>query len=526
MHDLQDSVRDLGAKFEAEYGTNPILYQLAQIGGGSGRGLASADTKEADLLGAISIELIDPDLRPYSSFEFISALQEAAPKPPLLEELAFRGGRVGGGGDGIDIRLTGAEASVLKAAAEEIKTALSAFPEVSALEDSLAYDKDEWIFDLTPQGAALGFSVESLARELRARLGGIEAATFPDGVRSASIRVEIPAEERAADFSERMLLQSPEGQWVPLADIAQLRSRQGFSTIRREDGLRLVSVTGDLSEDDADRAAMVSRVLEDEILPAATERYGIAYALGGLKADERAFISDALLGFGICLIGIYIVLAWIFASWARPLVVMSVIPFGLIGAVWGHYLWDMPLSMFAVVGLIGMSGIIINDSIVLISTVDDYAKTRARSAAIVDAVADRLRPVMLTTATTVLGLAPLLYERSASAQFLKPTVITLCYGLGFGMLLVLIVVPALLAAQGDIGRQFTALRRAFTSRRTRGVMLLALGVTALSFAIGFGLAPQIGIWGGLALFVGLVAAALILIALVAPKRLRGTARRF
>ena len=522
MHDLQDSVRDLGAKYEAEYGTNPILYQLAQIGGGSGRGLASADTKEADLLGAISIELIDPDLRPYSSFEFISALQEAAPKPPLLEELAFRGGRVGGGGDGIDIRLTGAEASVLKAAAEEIKTALSAFPEVSALEDSLAYDKDEWILDITPQGAALGFSVESLARELRARLGGIEAATFPDGVRSASIRVEIPAEERAADFPERMLLQTPEGQWVPLADIAQVRSRQGFSTIRREDGLRLVSVTGDLSEDDADRAAMVSRVLEDEILPAATERYGIAYALGGLKADERAFISDALLGFGICLIGIYIVLAWIFASWARPLVVMSVIPFGLIGAVWGHYLWDMPLSMFAVVGLIGMSGIIINDSIVLISTVEGYAKTRARSAAIVDAVADRLRPVMLTTATTVLGLAPLLYERSASAQFLKPTVITLCYGLGFGMLLVLIVVPALLAAQGDIGRQFTALRRAFTSRRTRGVMLLALGVTALSFAIGFGLAPRIGIWGGFALFVGLVGAALILIAFVAPKRLRAS----
>jgi multidrug efflux pump subunit AcrB len=520
MNALQDATRALGEKYETEYGTNPILYQLAQIGGGSGRGLAGADTKDADLLGAISIELNDPDLRSFSSFEFIAALQEVAPKLPLLEELAFRGARVGAGGDGIDVQISGAEASVLKAAAEDIKRDLSTFPEVSALEDSLAYDKDELILDLTPQGAALGFTVESLASELRARLGGIEAATFPDGTRTASIRVEIPEDERAADFSERMLLQTVSGQWVPLNDIAQTRTRQGFSTIRREDGLRLVSVTGDLSEDDADRAAQINRTLEQEILPKAAEKYGIAYDLSGLKADERAFISDAVLGFAICLVGIYVVLAWIFASWTRPLVVMSVIPFGLIGAVWGHYIWDMPLSMFAVVGLIGMSGILINDSIVLISTVDDYAKTRGLIPAIIDAVSDRLRAVLLTTATTVIGLAPLLYERSSSAQFLKPTVITLCYGLGFGMILVLVVVPALLAAQSDIARQFAALRYALRARQTRRLMAGAIGATVISMAVGFGLSGQIGVWAGLGVAMGLTGFALFIFAFLGARYIK------
>ena len=168
-------------------------------------------------------------------------------------------------------------------------------------------------------------------------------------------------------------------------------------------------------------------------------------------------------------------LAWIFASWTRPLVVMSIIPFGLVGAIWGHDYWDVPLSMFSVVGLIGMTGIIINDAIVLITTIDDYATRRGLVPSIIDAAADRLRPVMLTTMTTVLGLAPLLFERSQQAQFLKPTVITLVYGLGFGMVLVLLVVPALVAAQRDMARPLAALRRVWRapSRAVRVTVALA-----------------------------------------------------
>jgi predicted RND superfamily exporter protein len=159
---------------------------------------------------------------------------------------------------------------------------------------------------------------------------------------------------------------------------------------------------------------------------------------------------------------------------------MSVIPFGLVGAIWGHFIWDVPLSMFTVVGLLGMTGIVINDSIVLVTTIDEYAKERGIIPSIIDGATDRFRPVLLTTLTTVLGLAPLLYETSADAQFLKPTVITLAYGLGFGMFLVLLVVPALIAIQTDIGRLMGAARTASKASRApvvqRGTQLTALAI--------------------------------------------------
>ena len=142
---------------------------------------------------------------------------------------------------------------------------------------------------------------------------------------------------------------------------------------------------------------------------------------------------------------------------------MAIIPFGLIGTIYGHAAWDIPLSMFTVVGLLGMTGIIINDSIVLVKTIDEYAETRALIPAIIDGVSDRLRPVLLTTLTTVLGLAPLLYEGSSQAEFLKPTVITLVYGLGFGMVLVLFIVPSLMAMQGDVSVQVRSAKRGLSS---------------------------------------------------------------
>jgi multidrug efflux pump subunit AcrB len=520
-------VERIGAEYEAEYGVNPVDYSIGQIGGASaGRALASADSKDADLLGAISIELIDPDFRPYSSFDFVARLQEAAPRHPLLEEISFRGFRMGPAADGIAVQFTGAESRVLKTAAEALKTELATFPEVSAVEDNLAYDKTELILDLTPQGEALGFDIDTLSRDLRARLNGTEAASFPDGVRSATIRVELPEEERAADFMERMLLRTATGDWVPLADVATVRAETGFSTIRREDGLRIVEVTGDISEDDADRATEITRLLNEQILPRIAEEHGVAWVLSGAAEQEREFVADAILGLVLCLIGIYIVLAWIFASWTRPVVVMSVIPFGLIGAIWGHYIWDMPMSMFAVVGAIGMSGIIINDAIVLISTVDEYAENRGLIPAIIDAVGDRLRPVLLTTLTTVLGLAPLLYEQSSQALFLKSTVITLVYGLGFGMVIVLLVVPALLAIQLDFGRQVKAMRHGLRVPGLRGVLGALAGLLAVGFALTLGRAmlqggeigPALGSFAAIAAMVTLGAGVL------APRILRGRIR--
>ncbi len=516
MRELQRATEALGAKYEAENGLNPVTFVLADVGGGAGRGLASADGKDADLLGGISIELVSPDLRPFSSFAFVAALQEEVRAHPLMEELSFRGGRFGPGGDALSVDLYGPTSASLKAAAEALKAALVPYPEVSALEDTMAYDKEELILNLTPQGQALGFAIDDLGRTLRDRLNGIEAATYPDGPRSAAIRVELPAGELSADFLDRTQMRAGPGVYVPLADIVHVERQAGFSTILRENGLQVVTVSGDIAEDDPARAAEIQRALRDDILPQIEADHGVAVRISGLAQQEAEFLGDAGTASILCLTGIYLILAWIFASWTKPFVVMSVIPFGFVGAIWGHYVWDIPMSLFSIVGLIGMSGIIVNDSIVLVSTIDEYSEKRGLFPAIVDGVSTRLRPVLLTTATTVIGLAPLLYDTSSQASFLKPTVVTLVYGLGFGMFLVLLVVPAMMAAQSDVGRMLRSFRRGLMRgpRRTLGVGVLAvmalfaatLGltiITGVSPAWMAAIAPGIsGMSAALTLFVG------------------------
>lgn len=526
MRGLQHATEKVAAGFREHYGVEPLSYVIAQVGSNAFRPLESAQGKDRDLLGSISVELVDPDLRPWTSSEFVTALQEAAPHHPFLEELSFRGWRHGPGGDALDVQLSGPEATVLKSAAEDLKHALAPFPEVSALEDSLPYDKDELILDLTPQGRALGFTVDELGRELRARLNGITAASFPEGTRTVDVTVELASGEITADFLDRMLMRTPEGAYVPLADIVTVEPKSGFSRIRREGGDRVVSVTGDIAEDDPERVAAILDTLNRDILPEIAAKHGVSYTVAGLSEQEDTFLSEATIGFAAALVGIYVILAWIFSSWTRPVVVMAVIPFGLIGAIYGHAVWDLPMSMFSVVGLIGMSGIIVNDAIVLVSTVDEYAVRRPLIPAVIDAVADRLRAVFLTTATTVIGLAPLLFETSRQAQFLKPTVVTLCYGLGFGMLLVLLVVPALLVMQADVARRLAAFRRGARRGPVRGYLRAAVAILAVLFAalLGPALLAGEGYVAALLTYAAASAAALVLVWGVAARRLGRAAR--
>ncbi len=463
MREMQRAAEELAAEYEERHGRNPISYATTVVGGTNWPGLRGIGDRDADLLGGISIELIDAEERPYSSFAFVADIQERVEQHPLAEVVMFRGQRSGPGGESLSVRLFGAETEALKQASLALQDALLQYPEVSGVEDNLAYDKEELILDLTPQGQALGFKIDDLGRSLRNRLGGIEAATYPDGPRSADIRVELPKGELTADFMERTQMRSPSGVYVPLADIVSVERRTGFSTVRRENGVRVVSVSGDISEDDPARATEIEETLREEILPTIAAVHQVEWYMAGQSEQENTFLNDALTGFILCMAGIYLVLAWVFASWSRPVVVMAIIPFGLVGTIYGHWVWDVPLSMFTVVGLLGMTGIIINDSIVLITVIDEYAEERGLIPSIIDGTADRLRPVLLTTLTTVLGLMPLLYETSQQAQFLKPTIITLVYGLGFGMVLVLLVLPALVAVQHDVARQVTAMRRASTA---------------------------------------------------------------
>lgn len=465
--ELERALDVVNTRYSEEYGAEPVIFALSTVGGTAGRGLSGAETKDVDQLGGISIELLDPDLRPYSAFQFIGDWRAEINRPPLLETLALRGERSGPGGDAIDVRLYGNSTENLKAAAESLKQALEPLEGVSALEDTLAYDKPELSLTLTPRGEALGFTTDDVARILRNRLEGIEVAEFPMGRRTAKVKVLMPDDETDASFLYATRIRTNTGTYVSLSEIVSVDSSYGFASVRRSDGLRTLQVSGDVSEDNPESAARVTALLIDEILPQLAADYDVESELSGLAEQERSFLSDAMLGFALCLAGIYLTLCWIFESWTRPLMIIIIIPFGAIGMLWGHYLHGVPLSMFSVVGFIGMSGIIINDSIVLVTTIDEYAKNNPFRQALVNGVCDRLRAVVLTTATTVFGLAPLLFETSRQAQFLKPTVITLSYGLGVGLFLVILLIPALLAAQTDFGQSVQSGRRLLRVRGRR-----------------------------------------------------------
>ncbi|MCI4661992.1 MAG: efflux RND transporter permease subunit [Neomegalonema sp.] len=440
-----------------------VTESIYLLGGYKGRPLAGSETKDTDLLGGFEIELLDSDMRPFRQQEFVEAWRAEIREMPLLETLAVRGMRGGPGGDAIDIEIFGPDPRVLKAAAEQLKAELSRFAQVGSLEDTMPYDRPELTLTLTPLGEALGFTTASIGAELRARLNGITAAQFARDGKEVEIQVSLPEDVLDAGLIDRTFVPIPgrgagSNATAALSDIVTVREERGFASISRLDGRVLIQVTGDMTDDPAARAE-VKAALTDRILPQLEAQFAVQTDQGGLAEQEREFLSDAALGFGLCLIGIYLTLSWVFGSWLRPFIVLLIIPFGLIGTLWGHHWFGVPLSMFSVVGMIGMAGIIINDSIVLVTTIDEHAPRRPMMAAVVDGTVERLRAVMLTTLTTIGGLAPLLLDMSQQAMFLKPTVITLCFGLGFGMFLVLFVTPAMVLIQHDIAMAVRSARR-------------------------------------------------------------------
>ncbi|MFL2800191.1 MAG: efflux RND transporter permease subunit [Paracoccaceae bacterium] len=465
LRELERANKKVAEEFEKENGKNSITFQISQLGGNEGRGISGAENKDKDLLGSFTIELIDADLRPYSSFTYLAALQDEVNKSPLLETISFRRWGSGPGADGISINLAASDTKNLKEASEQLKAALSPYEEISALEDTQGYDKTEYVITLTDRGKKLGFTIDSIGRQLSDRLNGIESLTFLKGNKTGKIIIELAKEDLKGDFIYNAKVRSNSGHYGSLSDIVKIKAQYGFSSVTREDGQKIITVTGQLSEEDAEQAELVKDRITNEILPAIEEGFGVVSSVTGLAEQERRFLDEALISFVLCVLGIYLTLAWVFASWSRPMVIMLIIPFGLIGALWGHYVYGIALSMFSIIGLIGMTGIIINDSIVLISTFNEHSKKMDNIGAIIKATCDRLRPILLTTLTTVFGLAPLLFEQSRDAQFLKPTVITLVFGLGFGMLILLIIVPVFIAVQYDIYKYYKSFMRLVVSAR-------------------------------------------------------------
>lgn len=444
LRELERSLR------ETEQQLGGKLVQIAVTRLGSTMAAAGTGASATgDQLGSMIVEMVPSEQRKVRNETFLNAWRENVRLPAGLESLTLTSRQSGPPGRDLTIRLSGDDANRLKDAALELAETLKAIPGVTDTVDDMPFGREQLVYRLTPAGEALGLTTEALGRQLRAAFDGHLAQLVQVGQDELEVRVLLPRNERERlDVLERMSIRLPNGphagQFVPLATVATWESRRGFEALRHAEGRLAVEVSAEVDKQQNNANAIIAE-LKKEILPRLAERYGLEYSFEGRAADQRETLADMRNGLILGLALIYLILVWVFGSWGWPLVVMTAIPLGLAGAIFGHWVMGIDLTILSMFGLFGLSGIVVNNAIILVSL---YSELRAKGMdlhdALIEAACGRLRAVLLTSLTTIGGLTPLLFETSLQAQFLIPMATSIAFGLGFATLLVLFFIPALL----------------------------------------------------------------------------------
>ena len=348
----------------------------------------------------------------------------------------------------------------MKQVALELQTALKVFTGVQNIDDNLPYGMEQLIFTLTPQATTLGLTSADIGRQLRYAFDGVTLQSFYLGADEIDVRLMLQDQDRnslSTLYALPIIL--PSGSTVPLLELVEFSSRRGIDKFSSENGQLTVTVKADVDVG-ATNANVVIAALKKDVIPDLERQYGVKIGFGGARADERETLGDMLTGLVLALVLIYIVLAWVFTSYTWPIAVMFTIPFGLTGAVLGHLVMDRDLTILSLFGLFGLSGIVINNSIVLLSFYKRFLEQgMAPKEAIVEAACQRLRAVLLTSMTTIAGLTPILFEDSLQAQFLIPMAISIVFGLALGTLLILFVVPSMVLMLENLGAIVTGKKR-------------------------------------------------------------------
>ena len=419
--------------------------------------LGSAGRSSGDNLAQFRVQLTASEARTVRTPAVTKAWREAIPKIAGVRRVSLYESRGGPPGRDIDLQLRGDRIGDLKALAVELTPIVEALPGVSGVSDDLPYGKPELVMSLTPRGSALGFTIEEVGRQLRNAFEGSVPRRFADGEDEVTIRISRSMPSTGTAALRNFELRSPSGEFAPLDQVVDIEERQGFAAIERVDGRATVSITADLDTEVTTTEQAIA-ALEAAGVPGIVARSGASYEFSGRAEERRRANNDLLLGCLIAACIIYVVLAWTFASYWRPFSIMLIIPFGVAGAIFGHWVTGYTLSMLSYVAMLGLSGILVNDSIVMVSRLDErLAEGDSLTEAAVGASRDRLRAVLLTSLTTVGGLIPLLFEKSLQAQFLIPMGVTIVFGLAAATFLVLFLVPAFVGIGDDVRRALGAI---------------------------------------------------------------------
>ncbi len=399
----------------------------------------------------VTAYLTSPDVRPLNTGTVTKLWRKQVGPIIGLESLRYESDRGGpGGGASLTVELSHRDTEVLNRASVSLAERLGEFSNVEDVDDGFTPGKEQLDFSIKPSGESLGLTSREIARQVRNAFSGTEALRQQRGRNEVTVRVRLPELERSSEFNvENLMLRTPAGTFVPLFEVAEVERGRAYTTINRRDARRTVSVTGDVEP--ISQTGQVLATLNSEILPELARDFpGLTYGYQGRQARMKESTGGLANGFIAAMIAIYFLLAIPFRSYCQPMIVMLAIPFGIVGAIIGHLLMGYSLSLMSMMGIVALSGVVVNDSLVLI----DYAnrqRLEGHSAHIAISAAGtrRFRPIILTTLTTFGGLAPMIFETSRQARFLIPMALSLGFGILFATVITLLLIPCLYMLMED-----------------------------------------------------------------------------
>jgi len=404
---------------------------------------------------AAQMLLVPSDKREVSGIELAKIWRKEVGELPELESISFDATIASGAGRPVDIQLSHPEIDMLERAAEELGLILHHYNGVSDIDDGVTPGKTQLSFKVKPKARGLGITAFELARQLRSAFYGAEALRQQRGRNEVRVRVRLPEEEREQLFTvEEFILLTPEGGEIPLSEAAVIEEGRAYTDIRRADGRRVLTVTADVDEERANANEVIADI-EENVLPRLRLKYpGLNYSLEGEQREQAESLDALAVGFSIAMIAIYAMLAVPFGSYLQPFIVMLSIPFGIVGAVIGHLLLGYELSIISMFGIIALSGVVINGALVFVVTANRMRGDGSVKEAVIHACTRRFRPIMLTALTTFFGLSPMIFETSMQARFLIPMAVSLGFGVLFGTVIILLIIPSLYLILEDLKRLF------------------------------------------------------------------------
>ena len=461
---LEEGAARLRARLQQETGMDYFRHVSTSVGdqpmaSRGGGPLGPVLTVAAANVGEVTIELAPAETRAYTSEQLGNLWRETTAPIPEAVDVNFNMSVMSPGED-VDVQLAGPDIERLRRAAEAVKGRLAEYAGVYEISDSFRAGKEEMQLGIKPAAETLGLTLQDLGRQVRQAFYGEEAQRIQRGRDDIRVMVRYPRDDRRSlGDLENMRIRTPNGGEVPFRQVAEVVPGRGFASIKRVDRNRAVNVTASVDPAITSAGAVIAD-LQARILPEVlADHPGVFYTFEGAQAEQADAVGGLQRGFLLALLMIFALLAVPLRSYVQPLIIMAAIPFGLVGAIWGHLLMGLDVTMMSMFGLVALTGVVVNDSLVMVDFINRKRLIHDEvGVAVREAGANRFRPILLTSLTTFFGLAPLMLEQSMQAAFLVPMAVSLAFGVLFATFITLILVPVSYLILHDCKR---AMRRTF-----------------------------------------------------------------